>query len=163
MKSTCTPTSRWGTNRCHSGRIYRYRKNLARGGMRRKRTNDEWNSKCSGCAVTDGNFPGSVIPRTGEHDPHCEPSAPKKDVATIRHAVISTAGWSAGATPCARMFRVSWRGHGASVTRSPPPSEPLKRSAQNAAYRVRKKARADGVSGFVANYNSLEELAIPPA
>ena len=51
---------------------------------------------------------------------------------------------------------------GGSVTRSIPPSAVLKRSAQNAAYRARKKTHAAWESGDCANYNHLEELAIPP-
>ena len=38
----------------------------------------------------------------------------------------------------------------------------LKRSAKNAAFRARKKALVGGEAGFIANYNSLMDLAIPP-
>ena len=99
MEAAFTPTSRGGTKLCHVGRIYRFRKNLAGGKMRWKCINAEWNSKCSGYAVTDGQVPGSAILRAGGNAPRCEPCASMKDVATIRHAVISTAGGSAGATP----------------------------------------------------------------
>ena len=97
-EATFTPTSRGGAKLCHAGRIYRFRKNLAGWQMRWKCINAEWNSKCSGYAVTDGKVPGSVILRAGEHAPPCEPSAPMKEGAPIRHAVISTAGGSAGVT-----------------------------------------------------------------
>ena len=129
--------------------------------MRWGRINAAWDFKCSGYAATDGKVPGSVILRTGEHATHCEPSAPTKDVATILHAVISTAGGSVGVTPV-RAVAERLGGAGNSATRSLPTSGALKRSTQNASFHARKKAQVDGEAGFIANYNALMELAIPP-
>ena len=162
MEASFTPTSRGGAKLCYAGRVYRFQKNLAGGQMRWKCVNAEWNFKCGGYAVTDGKVPGSAIVRTGDHASHCEPSASKQDVAAIRHAVISTAGGSAGVTPV-RAVAECIGGAGSSVLQALPTSASLKRSAQNAAFRARKKAQADGEAGFFANYNSLEELRIPPS
>ena len=84
--------------------------------------------KCSRYAVTDGKVQAPVILRAGEHAPHCEPSAPTKDGATIRHTLISTAGGSAGATPV-RAVAECLGGAGNSVMRPLPTSGSLKRSA----------------------------------
>ena len=117
-----------GNKLCPVGRIYRFQKIRAGGQMRWKCINAERNSKCIGYAVTDGEVPGPVILRAGEHAPHCEPIASTKDVATIRHAVISTAVGSAGATPV-RAVAECLGGAGNSVMRPLPTSGSLKRSA----------------------------------
>ena len=56
--------------------------------------------KCGGYAVTDGNAPGSLVIRFGDHEQHCEPCASTKDVATIRRAIITTASGTVGVPLC---------------------------------------------------------------
>ena len=79
----------------------------------------------------------------------------------MRRSGITRAGGSAGVTP-SRSVAECIGAVAAAVARSPPTAACLKRSAQDAAFRARRKARLQGGAGFVANYNSLEEMAVHP-
>ena len=154
-------TSRGGEKLCHAGRMYRSQKNLANGHMRRKCAKADKGFKCGGDAVTDGNADGASVIRFGEHEQHCEPCAPTKDVANIRRAIIDAAFDSVGLPPM-RALAECLDGESDAALQLPPPSGSLKRCAQNAAHRAAKRSGLEGAAGFVPNYSSLENLAIPP-
>ena len=117
--------------------------------------------KRKGFDVASGKAPGAIVLRTGDRDEYCEPSASQMEAKTDRRNVIARAGGPAGVTPT-RAVAECIGAVGGEVTRSLPTAERLKRDAQNAGLRGRRKARMEGEGGFVANYNSLEEMAIPP-
>ena len=120
----------------------------------------ERNFACPGCSVANGAAHGSTVIRNGGRATHCEPRASAAEVATIRCDVIAKEGAFGGATPL-RAVALSLANASNGATHALPESGPLKRSAQNAAYRARKRAQVHGEAGAVPNYRSLEELPIP--
>ena len=161
MAAEFAPSARGWENICHNGRIYRPQKNLAGGHMRRRCAKADLDFKCIGYAATDGKGQGYAIIRFGENEHHCEPCASTNDVATIRRDVINTAGGRAGVPPM-RALAECLEGATDAALQLLPPSGSLKRCAKNAAHRAAKRLGVEGAAGFVANYSSLENLAIPP-
>ena len=160
MEATFAPTSRGGLKICLGGHIYRYQKSLAGDLSRWKCGNSDRDFRCAGFAVTRGRGPGCDVVNLGPHGANCEPGDSRKDASAIRHAVIQTAGGTSGVTvTCAAAENLAGNGERAMHTRPDPHN--LKRSAQNASYRAQKRAPSDGEGGVVANYRSMEVLAIP--
>ena len=116
---------------------------------------------CNGFDVENGKDPGAIAIRTRDRDEYCDPSATQMVAKTARLNVIARDGGLEGVTH-SRAVAERIGAVGGEVTRSLPTAERLKRDAQNAGLRGRRKARMEGEGGFVANYNSLEEMAIPP-
>ena len=145
---------------CLGGHTYRYQKDLSGGNTRWKCGNQSRQFRCLGYAVTRGVGAGCEIVNLGPHAATCEPGESKGEAKAIRHAVIDTAAGASGVTPT-RAVAENLAGAGENVMQSLPDTHRLKRSAQNAAYRSRKRAQADNDGGVVPNYRSLEELVIP--
>ena len=124
---------------CLGGHAYRYQKDLAGGSTRWKCGNQSRQFRCLGYAVTRGVGAGCEIVNLGPHAPTCEPGESKGDAKAIRHAVIDTAAGAAGVTPT-RAVAENLAGAGENVLQYLPDTHRLKRSAQNAAYRSRKRA-----------------------
>ena len=156
MEATIIPSAR--ADGAHGrvyrqGRLYRYRKPLSVGQFRWKCSRSGRNFISPGCAVTDVSPQGCRVVREGGHADHCETSAAAGDVASIRADVIAREG-SFAATPPLRTDALSVAEASCAETHIPPKAAHLKRSAQNAAARKRKRANADGAAGFIANYKT---------
>ena len=165
MEATFIPSSTRNGARSHGklsfgGHLYRFQKELTAGKYRRKCARSERNFARPGYDVADGASQGPTVLRHSAHAIHCEPRAAAAEVATIRGDVIAKAGAFGGIAPL-RAVALSLAKASAGATHALPESGPLKRSAQNAAYRARKKAHVHGEAGVVPNYRSPEELSIP--
>ena len=121
---------------------------------------DRW-FKCDGFDVTNGKDPGDIALRAGARDDYCDPSAAQMEAEAVRRNAITRAGGMEGVNPTRSVAECIVAVDGA-VLRSPPAAERHKRSAQNDGRRARRKALREGAGGFVSNYNSLEEMAMPP-
>ena len=160
MGAAFPPEPRGGFRLCLGGRICRYQKSQAGDLSRRKCDSADRDFRRAGFAVTRGRGPGCDVVNLGPHGANCGPGVSRKDASAIRHAVIQTAGGTSGVTPT-RAVADHLAGDGESVMHTLPDPHKLKRSAQNASYREKKRAQADGDGGVVANYRSMGVLATP--
>ena len=163
MEANITPSSRAGGAHgrvSHQGRLYRFRKPLSGGQFRWTGSRPGRNFSCPRYAVTDGASQGCRVVRAGGHAGRCEPSASAAAVAPIRADVIAREG-AFGATQPLRTVALSIAGASDPATHMLPNAAQLKRSAQNAAARKRKRTQAEGETGLIANYNNLDDMSIP--
>ena len=163
MEATFTPSARADGSYgrvFREGRLYRPHKPLSGGQFRWACSRSGRCFRCPGYAVTDVPSQGCRVLRIGGHADHCEPSASAGEVASIRSDVIARAG-AFGAAPPLRTVALSIEGASDPATHLLPNSSSLKRSAQNAVARTRKRAQTDGEAGHTANYKNLEDLPTP--
>ena len=163
MEATIAPSARAGVAHrrvSHQGRLYRFQKPLSGGQFRWACSRSGRRFRCPGYAVTDGPTQGCRVLRTGWHADHCDPIASASEVASIGAGAIARSG-ALGAAPPPRTVALTIAGESDPATHLLPDSSSLKRSAQSAVARARKRARADGEAGHVANYKNIGELSIP--